>query len=84
MFRLSSPSSFFTLFAGLRFLYSAGYVHRDISTGNILLCNGRGKISDLEYARSYEVLVSSDDGGPPSTALSEPLKKEFKTVRPTG
>ncbi len=29
------------------------YVHRDISAGNIILCNGVGKISDLEYAKKF-------------------------------
>ncbi len=29
------------------------YVHRDISAGNIILCNGTGKISDLEYAKKF-------------------------------
>ncbi|KAJ8083338.1 hypothetical protein PM082_009210 [Marasmius tenuissimus] len=38
--------------------YQAGYVHRDISSGNLLRCKLKGsgyicKISDLEYARPY-------------------------------
>lgn len=74
------PYSLLTLSLGLRFLYSAGYVHRDISTGNVLLCNGRGKISDLEYARPFEVLVSTDNGATTSTSLHKPQEKEFKTV----
>ncbi|PBK77621.1 hypothetical protein ARMSODRAFT_1010272 [Armillaria solidipes] len=37
----------------LKYLYIASYVHRDISSGNILLCSGRGKISDLEYAKLF-------------------------------
>jgi serine/threonine protein kinase len=32
-------------------MHEHGYVHRDISTGNILLYGGRGKLSDLEYAK---------------------------------
>ncbi|KAK1228050.1 hypothetical protein PQX77_008929 [Marasmius sp. AFHP31] len=41
---------------GLNYFYRAGYVHRDVSNGNLLLCelDGGGyicKISDLEYAR---------------------------------
>jgi serine/threonine protein kinase len=32
-------------------MHEYGYVHRDISTGNILLCQGHGKLSDLEYAK---------------------------------
>ncbi|KAF8875545.1 hypothetical protein CPB85DRAFT_540785 [Mucidula mucida] len=46
------------LLEGLNFLRLAGYVHRDISPGNVLFVkNEKGalqiKISDLEYARSY-------------------------------
>ncbi|KAK0453895.1 hypothetical protein EV421DRAFT_1767130 [Armillaria borealis] len=38
---------------GLHHLYMGHYVHRDISAGNIILCNGVGKISDLEYAKKF-------------------------------
>ncbi|KAF8877519.1 hypothetical protein BD779DRAFT_1650263 [Infundibulicybe gibba] len=31
----------------IKILHWLGYVHRDISSGNVLLCNGRGKLSDL-------------------------------------
>lgn len=40
---------------GLELLYSAGYVHRDLSPGNLLSCSdGNCKISDFEYAKPYE------------------------------
>ena len=32
-------------------LHRAGWVHRDISVGNILVVDGVGKLSDLEYAK---------------------------------
>ncbi|KAK0486226.1 hypothetical protein IW261DRAFT_1416033 [Armillaria novae-zelandiae] len=38
---------------GLHYLYMGHYVHRDISAGNIILCDGMGKISDLEYAKRF-------------------------------
>ncbi|KAK0499818.1 hypothetical protein EDD18DRAFT_1249829 [Armillaria luteobubalina] len=38
---------------GLHYLYFGHYVHRDISAGNIIVCNGVGKISDLEYAKKF-------------------------------
>ncbi|KAK0190451.1 hypothetical protein F5146DRAFT_1223342 [Armillaria mellea] len=38
---------------GLECLFKGHYVHRDISAGNILLCNGKAKISDLEYAKKF-------------------------------
>ncbi len=50
-----SPISDVGAYAGLNFLRLAGYVHRDISPGNVLFVkNEKGalqiKISDLEYA----------------------------------
>ncbi|PBK61874.1 hypothetical protein ARMSODRAFT_1089372 [Armillaria solidipes] len=41
-------------YQGLRYLHLASYVHRDMSSGNILLCSGKGKISDLEYAKVFQ------------------------------
>ena len=53
--------------SGLRVLWRAGYVHRDISMGNLLLCETANKktvckISDLEYAQPQ--LVRSVEGSP--------------------
>ncbi|KAK0440759.1 hypothetical protein EV421DRAFT_2036642 [Armillaria borealis] len=45
----------FHAYQGLKYLHLASYVHRDMSSGNILLCSGsRGKISDLEYAKVFQ------------------------------
>ncbi|KAK0461953.1 uncharacterized protein EV420DRAFT_1330968 [Desarmillaria tabescens] len=39
---------------GLQYMSMGHYVHRDISAGNIILCNdGTAKISDLEYAKKF-------------------------------
>ena len=35
----------------LNFMRLAGYVHRDVSTGNCLYHEGSGKLADLEYAK---------------------------------
>ncbi|KAN0109363.1 hypothetical protein V8E52_009407 [Russula decolorans] len=35
----------------LRHLRKVGWVHRDVSAGNILFCDGHGKLADLEYAK---------------------------------
>lgn len=40
-----------TILLGLQIMHKHGYVHRDISTGNIILHDGRGKLSDLKYAK---------------------------------
>ncbi|KIP02045.1 hypothetical protein PHLGIDRAFT_79694, partial [Phlebiopsis gigantea 11061_1 CR5-6] len=37
---------------GLYHLHASGYVHRDISVGNILIVNGKGKLGDVEYAKA--------------------------------
>ncbi|KAI0735311.1 hypothetical protein C8Q76DRAFT_278275 [Earliella scabrosa] len=41
------------LFA-LWLLYVAGWVHRDISTGNLLCYSGRGILADFEYAKKFD------------------------------
>ncbi|KAI5993487.1 hypothetical protein EDD15DRAFT_896386 [Pisolithus albus] len=35
----------------LQLLHSIGWVHRDLSTGNVLYWKGTGKLADLEYAK---------------------------------
>ncbi|KAJ3557295.1 hypothetical protein NM688_g1549 [Phlebia brevispora] len=37
---------------GLRALHKSGWVHRDLSIGNVLIVDGVGKLTDLEYAAS--------------------------------
>ncbi|OCB90762.1 hypothetical protein A7U60_g2006 [Sanghuangporus baumii] len=41
----------------LKFIHGAGWVHRDLSVGNLYLYEGRGLIGDLEYAmqKNYDV-----------------------------
>ena len=58
-------SAYLDYLLGLKILWHAGYVHRDISTGNLLLCETDDgklicKISDLEYARPQ--LVHEEEG----------------------
>lgn len=38
----------------LKYLYHCGYVHRDVSTGNVLCRNERGVLIDLEYAKHID------------------------------
>ena len=35
----------------LKWIHGCGWVHRDISAGNLYLYDGRGVIGDLEYAK---------------------------------
>lgn len=35
-------------------MHSAGVIHRDVSTGNILIQGNKAKINDLEYAKIVE------------------------------
>jgi serine/threonine protein kinase len=38
----------------LRFLHGSGWVHRDISAGNVYLFDGRGVLGDLEYPKKTD------------------------------
>jgi serine/threonine protein kinase len=49
-----------TLLLALTFLTQKGYVHRDISPGNIIFYEGRAKLSDLEFAKQYESGPAND------------------------
>lgn len=46
-------------------MYLAGWTHRDVSTGNIIVTKHgglqRGKLSDLEYAREFDNPTQSPD-----------------------
>lgn len=35
-------------------MHKSGWVHRDISAGNILIVDGSGRLTDLEYAMNEE------------------------------
>ena len=38
-------------YVALQWIHGAGWVHRDLSSGNLYLYNGRGLIGDFEYAK---------------------------------
>ncbi|KAF8811241.1 hypothetical protein BYT27DRAFT_7336283 [Phlegmacium glaucopus] len=44
----------------LAFLTKKGYVHRDVSPGNIIIYNGRAKLNDLEFAKEYGTVTSNN------------------------
>ena len=43
-----------TLLLALAFLSQKGYLHRDLSPGNIIFYEGRAKLSDLDFAKEFE------------------------------
>lgn len=51
---------------GLKVLHDAEYVHRDVSTGNLLLCETEEglvcKISDLEYTHPQSTYLKEGEG----------------------
>ncbi|KAF9449014.1 hypothetical protein P691DRAFT_703938 [Macrolepiota fuliginosa MF-IS2] len=61
----TSFNSIQDVFVALVLLYLARWVHRDVSTGNIILVEGtdriRGKLSDLEYAKEFSADTVSGD-----------------------
>ncbi|KIK22815.1 hypothetical protein PISMIDRAFT_651298, partial [Pisolithus microcarpus 441] len=47
--------------AALQLLRSVDWVHRDISTGNVLCFGGMGKLADLEYAKHMDSNATHED-----------------------
>ncbi|OSD00786.1 hypothetical protein PYCCODRAFT_1413905 [Trametes coccinea BRFM310] len=41
----------------LQILFLVSWIHRDVSSGNILSFEGRGKLSDLEYAKEFNLSI---------------------------
>ncbi|KAH7881220.1 uncharacterized protein C8R40DRAFT_26445 [Lentinula edodes] len=52
----------------------AGFIHLDLSGGNTLLLEGRGIISDLEYAKRYNEVSSHD----PKTSTPDFMAAEYQ------
>ncbi|GJE95061.1 hypothetical protein PsYK624_112400 [Phanerochaete sordida] len=70
---------------GVGFMHELGWVHRDISYGNILIIAGSGKIVDLEYAQK-----ASDAPNPRDIWIGTPLfmshevqDQAYHHIRPT-
>ncbi|KAF9647385.1 hypothetical protein BDM02DRAFT_3248424 [Thelephora ganbajun] len=47
---------------GLLLLHEAGFVHRDLSPGNIIVVDRKAKISDLEFGKARKVFALIDFG----------------------
>ncbi|KAI0349306.1 hypothetical protein OH77DRAFT_1525784 [Trametes cingulata] len=48
----------------LQILFLVSWIHRDVSSGNILSFKGRGKLSDLEYAKEFNLSVHGRSADP--------------------
>ncbi|CDO76320.1 hypothetical protein BN946_scf184414.g2 [Trametes cinnabarina] len=48
----------------LQILFMISWIHRDLSTGNILFYRGRGKLGDLEYAKEFNLSVGRRSSDP--------------------
>jgi hypothetical protein len=62
----------------LKLLHEAGWVHRDLSPGNIIVVDGKAKISDLEFAKRR--VVQELEGLTRQTNQSVPVVKDSRTV----
>ncbi|KAI0368150.1 hypothetical protein BV20DRAFT_490346 [Pilatotrama ljubarskyi] len=53
----------------LQILFLVSWIHRDVSSGNILSFEGRGKLSDLEYAKEFNLSVGGRSSDPKTGTL---------------
>ncbi|KAL5520223.1 hypothetical protein ACEPAG_9436 [Sanghuangporus baumii] len=69
--------------AVLKWIHGCGWVHRDISVGNLYYYNGRGLIGDLEYAKhsNTKVLDESRTGTPEFMSI-EAMRRCYMYCRP--
>lgn len=71
------------LFVGLRWLFRAGYVHRDVSAENIQMVGVVGKLAGLEYCKMIEPpspIVGKSTGISDDTVNAVAVSPEHKTV----
>ncbi|KAI0084508.1 hypothetical protein BDY19DRAFT_1060215 [Irpex rosettiformis] len=64
---------------GLAVMHKSGWVHRDISSGNILVVDGVVKISDLEYAKKMSDSTSHSERS--GTALFMSVEAQFHAYK---
>ncbi|KAF8557267.1 hypothetical protein OG21DRAFT_1520545 [Imleria badia] len=69
---------------GLQLMHGAGWVHRDISAGNVLRCGRQGKIVDLEYAKALNSSGENHDvrTGTPHFMACEVEAQEYLFFQP--
>ncbi|KAI0769548.1 hypothetical protein BC629DRAFT_791096 [Irpex lacteus] len=65
----------------LRALHKSGWVHRDISAGNLLIVAGVVKISDLEYAKRMDDPTTHEHGRSPGTPMFQSVEAEAHRYR---
>ncbi|KAI0328259.1 hypothetical protein GY45DRAFT_1208483, partial [Cubamyces sp. BRFM 1775] len=50
--------------SALQILFLISWIHRDVSSGNILFFKGRSKLCDLEYAKEFDLSVGGRSSDP--------------------
>ena len=66
---------------GLLIPHQAGFVHRDLSPGNIIVVHGKAKILDLEFAKAHKISDLQEVTKKPEGSASFP--HDTRTVRPS-
>lgn len=54
----------------LQILFMISWIHRDVSSGNILYFDGHGKLGDLEYAKPFDLDVGRRSSDPKTVRVS--------------
>ncbi|KAH9850928.1 hypothetical protein C2E23DRAFT_833446, partial [Lenzites betulinus] len=58
----------------LQILFLISWIHRDVSAGNILFYEGRGKLCDLEYAKEFNLAVGRRSSDPKTIFMAVELE----------
>ncbi|KAL5479078.1 hypothetical protein ACEPAI_2366 [Sanghuangporus weigelae] len=82
LYRVRTLSEAFTVLKDgtkvMKWIHGCGWVHRDISAGNLYLYNGRGLIGDFEYAKRRNTDISKElPTGTPDFTSVEAVRRAY-------